>query len=267
MSARDAWARLTPYELGIPGRDFAEGAFAAIREEAAGRGVDPADPGAFLQLGEVGRVLREIQGGERGGASIERFAAFVFHAYHFHRGGERLFLMGTDRARALVDPPYEGASWSGDLPSEAGYLQLPHQLFWSHPDPQGAAEPIDGVFWVRGAGDTISLLVALGLRGNRPGLSVMELPPLPLAEATHWVTGGTREEGADFETTLPGGDLDRLYSVVTLGEVLTLIGRAFAHLAQAPESLGSEERAPRADVHGSEATGPRPTLLPFRRIG
>ena len=45
MSERDLWARLTPYEIGIPGRAFADRAFAEIREEAESRGTDLMDPG------------------------------------------------------------------------------------------------------------------------------------------------------------------------------------------------------------------------------
>ena len=314
MIQRDAWARVTPYELGIPGRDFADRVFAAIDEEMESRGVDGTDPGAFFQLGEVGRALREIQGEERGGDAIERFAAFLFHAWHFHRAGEVLLLLGTDAARAAVSvagaalPPGAGTEvhrdgtadavsvansdaetdpvtvvqWDGTLPADAGYLQLPRHLFWSHPDAEGPAEPIDGFFWVRTAGETLALLVALGVRGDRPGISVVELPPLPLAEATHWVAGGAREDGADFATTLPGGELDDLYSVVTLGEVLTLAGRVFGTLHHAPEILGPEERSPRPEeLEGERGGGPgrapgrapggvhggaRPSFLPFRRI-
>jgi len=287
---RDAWARVTPYELGIPGREFADRVFAAIAEEVESRGVDATDPGAFFQLGEVGRALREIQGEERGGDAIERFAAFLFHAWHFHRTGEVLLLLGTDAARAAVagagaavaSAPAPGTAsgaddeplrWEGTLPAEAGYLQLPRHLFWSHPEADGPAEPIDGFFWVRAAGETLSLLVAMGVRGDRPGISVVELPPVPVAEATLWVAGGAREGGEDFATTLPGGELDHLYSIVTLGEVLTLAGRVFGTLHAAPEQLGPEERSPRPEElegeHGREhgSGGVRPSFLAFRRIG
>jgi len=284
---------VTPYELGIPGRDFADRVFAAIDEEMESRGVDGTDPGAFFQLGEVGRALREIQGEERGGDAIERFAAFLFHAWHFHRAGEVLLLLGTDAARAAVSgegaaaAPGAGADaeptdapvaahtvqWEGTLPADAGYLQLPRHLFWSHPEAEGPAEPIDGFFWVRTAGETLALLVALGVRSDRPGISVVELPPVPVAEATLWVAGGAREGGEDFATTLPGGELDHLYSIVTLGEVLTLAGRVFGTLHAAPEQLGPEERSPRPEElegeHGREhgSGGVRPSFLAFRRIG
>lgn len=270
MSRRDAWARLTPFEVGVPGREFAEEAFAAIREEAEGRGVDLRDPGAFLLLGQVGRVLRAIQGEERGGDALERFGAFLFHAYHFHRAGERLLLVETGTLRSLLDRPERGAGpgegWSGALPSDAGYLQLPHRLVWSHPDPEGPAEDLDGVFWTRSAEDSLSLMLALGIRADRPGLSAVALPTVPISDAPEWLEAPARGEGEDFATTLPGGELDRLYSVVTAGEVLKLVARVFAYVEARPEALGARDEAPRPEEVGEEAGGARPSFLPFRRI-
>jgi hypothetical protein len=161
----------------------------------------------------------------------------------------------------------ERSAWSGALPTDAGYLQLPLHLFWSHSKSEGPAEPLDGIFWARGSGDTLTLMVALGIRGDRPGLSVVELPPLPLGDAARWVEGGMREEGSDFATTLPGGEMDRLYSVVTLGEVLTLVARVFAAMAADPALVGELERAPKANGGGAATEGARPSLLPFRRVG
>ena len=266
MTAHDAWVRRTPFEVGIPGREFADRIFGEIGEEAETRERDTTDPGAFILLGQVGRALREIQGEEdRGGEAFHRFGAFFFHAYHFHRAGEPLLLLETLAARYLVegDPTFEG--WAGELPGEAGYLQLPRHLFWSHPGGEDApAEPLDGIFWTRSAGETLSLLVVLGVRGDRPGLSVMELPPVPLSDARSWVRERVREAGRDFETDLPGGELDRLYSVRTLGEALKLAGRALAYVVTVPEALGEEERPPHpTDVDEDD---PAPSFLSFRRI-
>ena len=267
MSERDLWARLTPYEIGIPGRAFADRAFAEIREEAESRGTDLMDPGAFILLGQVGLRIREIQGDERGGDVIHRFGAFLFHAFHFHGAGEPLYLLGESIARELLARSFESSSWSGELPAEAGYLQLPRHLFWSSPGMDDHAEPLDGVFWVRSFGETLSLLVALGVRSDRPGISVTELPPVALSNARTWLTDKVRAEGGDFSTTLPGGELDQLYSIGTLGEVLKLVGRSFAYLSGAPKALGPEEAAPRPQELEVAAGSPTPSLLPFRRIG
>ena len=52
MMAERPPARITPYEIGLPGREFATRVFADIQGEATSRGVDSTDPGAFLLLGE-----------------------------------------------------------------------------------------------------------------------------------------------------------------------------------------------------------------------
>lgn len=279
MSRRDTWARLTPYEVGVPGREFADKNFAAIRKEAETRGVDDTDPGAFLLLGEVGRVLKEIQGEERGGEALHQFGAFLFHAYHFHRAGEPILLAETQALRGVVEGRVALDGWEGGLPADAGYLQLPRHLVWSHPDPDGAAEDLDGIFWARSRDETLSLMVAMGIRTQRPGLSVVPLPPVPLSDAPGWPRSRVREagEGDDFTTTLPGGELDELYSVIRAGEILKLVAGVFSYLERHPEALGAREEAP----HPEELTGPgeeagpeagermagaRPTLLPYRRI-
>ncbi|TVR62956.1 MAG: hypothetical protein EA422_10310 [Gemmatimonadales bacterium] len=278
MGERDVWARMTPYEVGIPGREFAEANFPAIRREAEARKVDDTDPGAFLLLGEVGRTLKEIQGEERGGEALHQFGAFLFHAYHFHGAGEPLLLVETEALREAIH--HEGSPdggdarlWEGELPAHAGYLQLPRHLVWSHPDPEGPAEDVDGVFWTRSSGGSLSLLAALGIRGDRPGLSVVPLPPVPLADAPRWPAAPVRAEGEgpDFATTLPGGELDGLYSVIRAGEVLKLVARVMAHVHAHPGVLGATERAPHPRDAGATATGrmagARPSLLPYRRIG
>jgi hypothetical protein len=110
-------------------------------------------------------------------------------------------------------------------------------------------------------------MVALGIRADRPGISVVDLPPLSLADANSWVVGGGRAGGADFVTTLPGGELDQLYSVVTLGEVLTLAARVFATVEREPGLVGPIEHAQKPSGGGATAERISPSLLAFRRIG
>ena len=266
MISANLWARLTPYEIGIPGREFADRAFGDIRDEAEARGSDLTDPGAFILLGEVGRAIRGIQGEERGGDAIHRLGAFLFQAFHFHAAGERLYLLETDAARDLVERSFESYRWDGELPGDAGYLQFPRHLFWSAPGAPDHAEPLDGVFWAGSSGGTLSLLAALGVRASRPGISLTELPPVALRDAQAWLTKPVRSEEADFSNTLPGGDLGGLYSVGTLGEVLKLVGRSFAYLSRVPEALGPEETGPRPGELEGGSVSARPSFLPFRRI-
>jgi hypothetical protein len=256
-------ARITPYEVGIPGREFATRVFADIRAEAAARSVDPTDPGAFLLLGEVGRAIREIQGDGHGGDSVRYMGAFLFHCLHFSVAGEPLFVLEEEAARHLVRAS-ELMGWTGDVPAAAGYLQLPRHLFWSEAGAATAPEPLDGVFWTRSSEDTLSLLVALGMREGRPGLSLVEVPPASMEAVRQWPNVAVREGGPDFETTLPGGELGGLYSISTVGEVQKLLGRVFSYLAASPSTLGGEERTPKEARGG---VGPVSlSALPYRRI-
>ncbi|MEX0843041.1 MAG: hypothetical protein WD960_06605 [Gemmatimonadota bacterium] len=260
----DEVARITPYEVGIPGREFARERFGAIRDEAEGRGVDASDLEAFVQLGEVGRTLRLLQGEERGGAALRNLSSFLYHAFHFHEAGERLTLVSTELVRHLISSGEGGAGWQGKLADQSGYIQLPGRLFWSHPDPSGPAEDLDGIFWATTENDTLHLLIALGLRADRPGISLIPLPGVPLADAPAWGAARIREEGEDFRTTLPGGELDELYSLVAAGEVLKLVARVFGYVWRRPEAL-REPTSPDPSADPPDEV-PRTSTLPFRRL-
>ncbi len=217
-------------------------------------------------LGEVGRAIREIQGSERGGDALQRFGAFLFHSFHFHAAGEPIYLIQTSTARHLVSASFDSTGWDGDLPADSGYLQLPSHLFWSAPGEGDAAEPIDGLFWTRAARGTLALLVALGLRRGRPGISVTELPPVSLSGAQRWPIEQVRADGEDFSTLLPGGELDQLYSVGTMGEVLKLVGRTFAYMAAIPEALGPTETSSGSPADSELQPTAPPSAIPFRRV-
>lgn len=253
--------------MGIPGRDFAERTFRDIRAEAETRGSDLTDPGAFILLGEVGRAIREIQGEDRGGDALHRFGAFLFQAFHFHAAGEALLLLEEPAARLLVESSFQASPWRGEIPREAGYLQLPEHIFWSEPQAEDPAEAVDGVFWAQSSDRTLSLLAVLGLRAGRPGMSLAELPPVKLDDADAWLEGAVRDEGTDFANTLPGGELGGLYTLVALGEALKLLARAFAYLANVPEALGPVEDAPDSRTLEGHESPARISRLSFRRIG
>ncbi|TVP76023.1 MAG: hypothetical protein EA352_06645 [Gemmatimonadales bacterium] len=255
MGDRDDLVRTTPFEVGVPGGDFAEEEFRAIEEEVESRGADPRDPAGFLLLGQVGRLVRELRGEESGAEALHSFGAFLFHAWHFQRAGRPLYLLETQATRYLVESNPVPREWDRSLPHDAGYLQLPRHLFWTRPDPEGPAEALDGIFWVRtggaasGGGDNLSLLLVAGMRRDRDGFSVVPLPPVPMADAPTWLEMTAREEGPDFESTLPGGELERLYSLETTGEVLKLVARALGYMATVPGAVtdpvssGGEEGA------------------------
>jgi hypothetical protein len=89
------------------------------------------------------------------------------------------------------------------------------------------AEPVDGFFWTSGdpAVNAVDVLLALGVREGRPGVTVIELTSGPLPPEGHWGDIRARAAGADFDSVLPGGE--RLHGLSTAGEVLKLVSRLF----------------------------------------
>ena len=260
MRIHDRYARVTPYEVAVPGRAFAEERFALIQEEAAQRGADIWDPGAFTMLGQAGEAVRDIRGEDEDPVLFVQHGVILFHAFHFWSAGEPLYLLRTEAAQQLVragmlDGP---ADWAFAAPSRAGYLQLPHHLFWARPEADGPAEPLDGFFWTLAPADRLHLMVASGMRADRPGFGVMPVPGVSGEEAARWAAGTVREQGEDFASTLPGGE--ELCSVETLGEVVKLASRLFWQLEQgllqAGAPLPGDPAESRAPGQGTRASGP-----------
>jgi hypothetical protein len=277
--ARDEALRLTPYEMAFPDEEFAESRFRAVEEEARSRDAHLDESGAFLLLAQVGRVLRELGGEASPTALVPTFGAFLFHAFHFHRAARPSFLVETSTLRYLLEADAAPDRWEGELPTPAGYLQLPRHLLWARPDgEEGPAEAVDGIFWTQSARGALNLLAVTGIRGDRPGFSVLPVPPVPMGEVVDWMTRPAREEGEDFATTLPGGEMDRLYSLETAGEVVKLAARILAHAVTVEGAMGEEESpAPSAEPiteskpESDPTAAPRPAVrsasrLPFRRI-
>lgn len=242
--------RPSPFELGLPDGEFAAERFEQITHEAHERGVGDDDPESFLLLGQVGRTVQDLRGGEGGEEALRSFGAFIFQAYHFDRAGRPLFRLEKTAARYLVESNPAPEGWDRSLPEPAGYLQLPIHLFWTRPVEDGPAEPVDGLFWSRTAGEGLALLLIAGIRDDRAGFSVVPTPSVPLRDAEEWIARDAREDGEDFETTLPGGELDRLYSIETTGELLKLAARTFAYVATVPEAVVRSDGARRVVLTG-----------------
>ncbi len=282
MAIHDAYARRTPYEVAIPGRDFTRDHFPRIRDEAAAGGTDTRDPARFVFLGSVGHAIESIAGEGRPDpvddpyGEVRRHGSILFHAFHFWTAGENLLLLSTDAARWIVDRAAESPSAAlPPTPADAGYLQLPRNLFWGEAAETGAPEPVDGLFWTRGGEGVLNLLAVFGLREDRPGISVVDLPgitPPVLADA---LAVPARESGEDFESGIPGSELEGLYGVETGAELVKLLGGTFALLHGHPECLAARTE-PSMPVHDPAAddteaptrdpTAPPPSALPYRRI-
>ena len=221
MSFHDAYLRLTPYELAFP---------------------DAGSPG--------GTALQ-------GATPLREYGVLAFHAVPFQQAGCPVLLADTALCRFLT------GAWEGSgapaPPGSAGYVQLPRHLFWAQAEAGTPPEPVDGFFWTVSAGAVLHLLLALGMRDGRPGLSIVPVADAPLAEAGGWLAATVREEGPDFATTLPGGELQGLLSFTAAGEVLKLAARLFAHLAEHPGSAEAGEPGP-------EGASPAPSSLAYRRV-
>jgi hypothetical protein len=260
MPIHDAYARVTPYELLLPDEDFAERRFPLIQEEAKERKADLTDPDRFALLSEAGAVLREIRGEDDDPQLIQQFGVLLFHAFHFWKEGLPFFLLETGVVRSLVaEGPGEGG-WSPSLPGPAGYVQLPLHLVWVPGGDETPPESLDGFFWSIPDGENLALLIAMGIRKDRPGLSVVPLPTLPLSAAGEWASIDVRPDGNDFQSSLPGAELEDLYALEAGAEAVKLAMRVFWYLdAFAASVANGSEVAPDGD-------GPQPSNLAARRI-
>ncbi len=262
--------RIDPYDLVFGAGGIDERLFPPIAEEAEARNVPLDDPDRFLFLTSVGKLLQAIAGtepygdassnpgapdvrapdpGAESGAaaepasseepSEERKAALrhhgrlLFHAFHFWRGrGDRVEL-DEEEMRWLIDEVTRVGDWRLRPPGPVGYLRLPRNLIWTAPGPGLTPEPADGFFWYYvDSGEEparLHVLLVLGVRPDRPGFSVVSATGALDREA-HWAEATGRDEGTDFETDLPGGELDRLYSIETAAELLKLASRSFWHV-------------------------------------
>ncbi len=100
----------------------------------------------------------------------------------------------------------------------------------------------------------------MGIRKDRPGLSVVPLPSLPVAAAGEWASMQVRPEGKDFRSSLPGAELENLYSVEAGAEAVKLALRVFWYLDSFPASVADGAGGP------PDGDGPRPSALTSRRI-
>lgn len=306
----DPSPRLTPYELVFGAEAIDDRLFPPIAEEAEARDMSLDDPDRFLFLSSVGRLLQSVAGGgERVGEGqaesqgegraegrneeIRQYGRLLYQAFHLWEARKPLLLLTVNATRWLVDDVTTVGDWRLRPPAPSGYVQLPRQLFWAAPARGMTPEPVDGFFWTFVPGgddspDTLHVLLALGLRPDRPGFSIVPATGR-LDTVDHWAEIDGRPDGTDFETTLPGGEQDRLYSLETPAEILKLASRVFWHVDASPESLSSErkvdqDRAGSAeDVGfqaraaeagpdaGPDASGPAhgmpPSALPYRTVG
>lgn len=199
------------------------------------------DPDQFGFLGRVADAIRTMLPEDAPPEARDELRAVLFHAWAFWHAGQPVFALQPPVARYLVEARPGLSGWPLRLPAASVYLQLPANLFWASTAPDATPEPVDGM-WVAAAEPVRRLhgLLVLGLRPDRPGFSVIRVEAeVPPGGPAAWMGARTRAQGPDFASTLPGGDLGRLYSLATPGEALKLIAGALWYLDQHPSDISA----------------------------
>ncbi|MDE2982844.1 MAG: hypothetical protein OXU74_16760 [Gemmatimonadota bacterium] len=304
MATHDAYARLTPYEMLLPDDGFPDRHFAAIGEEAAERGVDAANPAAFVMLGAVQGALAELRAEDASPESANDHGSVLFFAYHLWRTEGTVVLAQQKTMRGLLSGESEPQSeihkslWEKEPGGRAGYVQLPQHLVWleeARNDPQegrdvsqetrndaeagrnvsqetrgNPPESVDGFFWFGDSHGALHLTLVAGMRSDRPGFAVVPVPPLSLDSLPDWAAGPAREGGRDFATSLPGAELDGLLGIRTPAEVFKLAALLLGRMArERPEASPPPEvghRDPGTPEDPPAAAGPRPSALPYATL-
>jgi len=257
MEFHDSYLRTTPAEILVAeGEDVTE-RFESIARERETSGVPEQDPLRFQTLLEVGRLLDGLLPDDAPPEAAHVYGVLAYYCFQSWRAGRGSILMTQPLARHLcafdtvIDPPTRA-------PAFAGYLQLPRNLFWVRSEQDANAEPVDGLLWeVRG--EEVGAVLVSGVRDDRPGLGIMVASPIPWSLFADSVHTQIRTDAADFQSTLPGGDEARLFSVETNGELYKLLGRTFSWLEGHPEEMSPLESAPEEGV-------PRPSSFSFHRL-
>ncbi|MGI9627635.1 MAG: hypothetical protein ACR2QM_12415 [Longimicrobiales bacterium] len=261
MSIHDAYARRTPYELLLPDETWPDRHFPAVEEEGQERGLSPWNPAAFVLLGATAGALEDIQPDDAPLGSIHDHGSLIYHAYHIWRAGGPVVLVRHETLKGLLQDPQPGTTeWTEPLKGNAGYIQLPQHLVWldAGGETEGAPESVDGLLWVGAPDGVLNVSLACGVRIGRPGLSVVTVPPQPMLALEDWALGPAREDGADFGTNMPGGEIEGLLGVRTPAEVLKLAALILRELA-----AGTEVATAPPPAALGEPSAPAPTKLEY----
>lgn len=274
MPIHDAYLRRTPFERLLPDPDFPTRHFDAIEAEAEERGLGLDDPGAFAMLEATGAAVEELRKPGADASATHTHAVLLFHAFHLQRSGASHGLVSTGAARWAVEAELDPAPTEGDKAGSGGlveaggltgdgsarYWQLPHHLFWIRVDEDAAPTSLDGIFRTV-TGDRVHVLGAMNVFDGAPGFDILPVPPAPLADLPGWATIEGRiddDSSTDFESSMPGADLEALYELRTVGELLKLLSR-IERLASADGTLVSE-------THEEGDGGPSPSSLAHERL-
>ena len=263
MAVHEAYARATPYELLQPDEEWPERHFPGVADEAGQRGTDPWNPAAFAMLGAVGAAVADLSPEEAAPGGDLGLA--VFFAYHLWNTGAELTLASSESVRRAVSPAStasDSEKGGGDeaLVGRAGYMQLPQHLVWLESDPEDAPESVDGLFWAVSPRHVLQLALVAGIRGDRPGFLLVPVPPQPLSDLEGWRIEPAREGGGDFQSDLPGAELEGLMGLKTPAEAIKLAA-GLLHLRS-----GAVGESPPVTSVGDDTPGPPRSGLPYHLL-
>jgi hypothetical protein len=270
---RDTAARLTPYELVFGEAGFEARTFPRIHAEAEEQGVDPTHIERFAFLSVGAEAVREVIPTDAPPEAFEQYRLLLYHAFNFWRYGKRLYSLESSVARFLVEAAPDLAGWELRLPQQSVYVQFPANLFWASVAPDVPPEPVDGFFacCMRATDaferpyERLEVLMVLGIRRKRAGFSLISFDAEVVPGiAAAWAETPGREEGRDFESLLPGGEMAGLYTILTLSEALKLVARALWYVDRHPGHV-SAHAAPERREHERPGSVPL-SHLPFHRV-
>lgn len=265
MPIHDDYLRKTPYERLMPDSEFPDRHFEAIVSEAEERKLGLEDTGSFAMLEATGAAIEELRPRGADAEATHTHAILLFHAFHLHRTGARHRLATTAACRWSVETRVGSTSRDRGPAAEAPevdalYWQLPQHLFFVRPGPDDAPASLDGFFRTR-VGDTIHVLGVTNVLGDRAGFDILPVPPAPAGDEPEWAVLDARPDEPDFHCTIPGSELENLYEVRTIGEMLKLLARLERLATDAPDAL--EELDP---ATGEPDARPTPSALPGHRL-
>lgn len=239
-------ARITPYEVIL--EPLERTLFPSIRAEAEHRGSDERRRDQFLLLGHAGAALREMVPDDAPPETLDEYGDLLYHGYQFWTFGRRLYVLDETVTAQLTEPRFAVPPWELAGPPSC-YLQFPPQRLWSRVAADAPFEPADGCFVIvddtapaPGAGTHLSVLLILGMRPERPGVSLVRFrTDLDAGTAERHAHEPWREGSAPFSNVIPGGERKGFRNLSTTSELEALVIRTLFLLDTHPERLEPRE--------------------------
>ena len=215
--------------------------FPALRDETAQRHGDAADRDTFLLLAHAGAALKQMLPDDAEAAALDQAAELLWLSWRFWDTGLRVYVLSDAATARLTAPNYDTGSWRFAAPA-AAYLQFPHQRLWARVAPGAAYEPVDGCFVgardLPGGAHELRILAVLGLRPERPGVSlIMHHAALQEAAVAERAAHPWRENAEPFTNAMPGGERMGYQTIATVNELEALVLRALHLLDADPRAL------------------------------